>query len=142
MSLTLSEPSLNIFQLNGAKLFWEMFWEFLKIFYRLESYGIWSTSKRAEYKKRGYIEVRALLPAKTNGQSLKGAWPAIWMLGYKNGHYWPKYGEIDMGKHQSVCQICQMSQKRQQCHKNQFRVWFTVFSWNMTKSKFLKWTNQ
>ena len=72
---------------------------YLKIFHRLESYGIWSTSKRAEYKKRGYIEVRALLPAKTNGQSLKGAWPAIWMLGKQNGHYWPKYGEIDMGKH-------------------------------------------
>ena len=41
---------------------------------------------------------------------------------------------------QSVSQICQMSQKRQ-CHKSQFRVRFTVFSWNMTKSKFLEWTN-
>ena len=36
---------------------------------------------------------------------------------------------------QSVSQICQMSQKRQ-CHKSQLRVRFTVFSWNMTKSKY------
>ena len=63
---------------------------------RLETYGLWTTATSPQTKKRGYLEVRALLPAKTHGSSLKGAWPAIWMLGTGNGHDWPKHGEIDI----------------------------------------------
>jgi len=33
---------------------------------------------------------------KVNGGSLRGAWPAIWMLGTGNGHDWPRHGEIDI----------------------------------------------
>ena len=27
---------------------------------------------------------------------MKGAWPAVWMLGEGNGHEWPHHGEIDI----------------------------------------------
>lgn len=40
--------------------------------------------------------MRALYPSKVNGETLKGAWPAIWMLGSGNGYEWPRHGEIDM----------------------------------------------
>jgi len=63
---------------------------------RLESYQLWSTAQSQDIKNRGYVEVRATLPAKVNGGSLKGAWPAIWMLGSGNGHGWPKHGELDI----------------------------------------------
>ena len=42
------------------------------------------------------FQVRALYPSKVNGETLKGAWPAIWMLGSGNGYEWPRHGEIDM----------------------------------------------
>ena len=40
--------------------------------------------------------MRALYPSKVNGETLKGAWPAIWMLGSGNGYEWPRHGEIDI----------------------------------------------
>ena len=63
---------------------------------RLESYQVWSTAQSAEIKTRGYVEVRANIPAKVDGGNLKGSWPAIWMLGTGNGHEWPRHGEIDI----------------------------------------------
>jgi len=63
---------------------------------RLESHQIWTTAQSPETKTRGYLEVRAQLPAKTNGDNLRGSWPAIWMLGTGNGHEWPRHGEIDI----------------------------------------------
>ena len=45
---------------------------------------------------RGYIEVRSTLPAKVNGENLKGSWPAIWMLGSGNNYNWPSSGAIDI----------------------------------------------
>ena len=63
---------------------------------RLESYQVWSTAQSSDIKYHGYIEVRATLPAKTNGQNFEGAWPAIWMLGSGNGNGWPRHGEIDI----------------------------------------------
>ena len=69
---------------------------FVKLF-RLESKGIWTTSKTPDIKKRGYIEVRATFPATARSEDVwkyKGAWPAVWLLG--TGHGWPKSGEIDI----------------------------------------------
>jgi len=63
---------------------------------RLESYKVWSTAQSGDIKTRGYVEVRALLPAKVEHANLKGAWPAIWMLGEGNGAGWPRHGEIDI----------------------------------------------
>jgi len=64
---------------------------------RLESYQVWSTAQSADIKNRGYVEVRSTLPASSsNGWSMKGAWPAIWMLGTGNGNEWPNHGEIDI----------------------------------------------
>jgi len=63
---------------------------------RLESYQVWSTAQSEDIKKRGYLEVRSTLPAKPNGGNMKGAWPAIWMLGTGNGNEWPSHGEIDI----------------------------------------------
>jgi len=64
---------------------------------RLESYQVWSTAQSEDIKNRGYVEVRSTLPASsTNGWSMKGAWPAIWMLGTGNGNEWPNHGEIDI----------------------------------------------
>jgi len=63
---------------------------------RLESYGVWTTAQSADIKNRGYVEVRSTLPAKPNGGTLKGSWPAIWMLGTGNGNEWPRHGEIDI----------------------------------------------
>jgi len=63
---------------------------------RLESYQVWSTAQSGDIKTRGYVEVRATIPAKVNGGNLRGAWPAIWMLGTGNGHDWPRHGEIDI----------------------------------------------
>ena len=40
------------------------------------------------------MQVRALLPAKVNGDALQGSWPAIWLLGQVGG--WPTNGEIDI----------------------------------------------
>ena len=42
------------------------------------------------------FQVRALYPSKVNGETSKGAWPAIWMLGSGNGYEWPRHGEIDI----------------------------------------------
>ena len=67
------------------------------ISFRLESNGIWSTSKTADIKKRGYIEVRTTFPATARNENVwkyKGAWPAVWLLGTGGG--WPKNGEIDI----------------------------------------------
>ena len=63
---------------------------------RLESYQVWSTAQSEDIKTRGYVEVRATIPAKVDGANLKGAWPAIWMLGTGNGHDWPRHGELDI----------------------------------------------
>jgi len=64
---------------------------------RLESHQVWTTAQSGEIKKRGYLEVRAKLPARRNGNSnLAGSWPAIWMLGTGNGWEWPRHGEIDI----------------------------------------------
>ena len=63
---------------------------------RLESYQVWSTAQSGDIKTRGYVEVRATIPAKVDGGNLRGAWPAIWMLGTGNGHEWPRHGEIDI----------------------------------------------
>ena len=63
---------------------------------RLESYGLWTTASSPATKNRGYVEVKALIPAKVGGGNLKGAWPAIWMLGAGNGAGWPTKGEIDI----------------------------------------------
>ena len=63
---------------------------------RLESYGLWTTASSPDTKYRGYVEVKALIPAKVGGGNLKGAWPAIWMLGEGNGAGWPTKGEIDI----------------------------------------------
>jgi len=63
---------------------------------RCESYQIWSTAQSEDIKRRGYVEVRALLPAKVDNGNLKGSWPAIWMLGEGNGAGWPTKGEIDI----------------------------------------------
>ena len=65
--------------------------------HRLESNGIWSTSKTPDIKQRGYIEVRTTFPATARSENIwkyKGAWPAVWLLGTGGG--WPKVGEIDI----------------------------------------------
>ena len=69
---------------------------YCNIFFRLESYGVWTTAQSSDIKNRGYVEVRTLLPAKIEGSKLKGSWPAVWMLGTGNGHEWPRHGEIDI----------------------------------------------
>lgn len=72
---------------------------------------------------RGYVEVRSTLPAKVDGGNMRGAWPAIWMLGTGNGHDWPTHGEIDIveavngdpkvtsypGLCLNYCQVCRRS---------------------------------
>jgi len=64
---------------------------------RLETYGVWSTKTSEDTKRRGYVEVRSTMPVKTNGKrNFDGAWPAIWMLGHRNGVGWPQEGEIDI----------------------------------------------
>ena len=39
---------------------------------RLESYGLWTTASSPATKNRGYVEVKALIPAKVGGGNLKG----------------------------------------------------------------------
>jgi len=63
---------------------------------RCESYQIWTTAQSEDIKRRGYVEVRALLPGSVDNANLKGSWPAIWMLGTGNGAGWPTKGEIDI----------------------------------------------
>jgi len=63
---------------------------------RMDTKGVWSTAQSREIKMRGYIEVRALMPAKTDGGIFKGAWPAIWMLGVNED--WPDNREIGIAK--------------------------------------------
>jgi len=63
---------------------------------RLNSNGKWNSGDSENTKRRGYLEVRAKFPAKSNGDSLRGAWPAVWMLGTGNGGHWPGEGEIDI----------------------------------------------
>jgi len=72
---------------------------------RLNSNGKWNTADSESTKRRGYLEVRAKFPAKSNGDSLRGAWPAVWMLPKKEIYGpWPVSGEIDIiearGNHQ------------------------------------------
>ena len=66
---------------------------------RINTNGKWHTGDSESTKKRGYLEVRAKYPAKSNGAwEFEGAWPAVWMLG--TGAFgmlgWPKNGEIDI----------------------------------------------
>merc|ERR1712212_43394 len=63
---------------------------------RINSNGKWNSGNSDSTKRRGYLEVRAKFPAKSNGDSLLGAWPAVWMLGTGNGGSWPGEGEIDI----------------------------------------------
>ena len=64
---------------------------------RLETYRIWSTASSEKTKTRGYVEVKATLPANSrDSKKFTGSWPAIWMLGPGNGAGWPKPGEIDI----------------------------------------------
>jgi len=63
---------------------------------RINSKGKWNSGDSESTKRRGYLEVRAKFPAKSNGHNFKGAWPAVWMLGTGNGGHWPGEGEIDI----------------------------------------------
>ena len=56
---------------------------------RINSNGKWSSGNSESTKRRGYLEVRAKFPAKSDGGTFKGAWPAVWMLGTGNGRHWP-----------------------------------------------------
>merc|ERR1712037_511087 len=62
---------------------------------KIQTAGIWTTSTNADVKMRGYLEVRANLPAKVDGGEFTGSWPAIWLLGYQPPT-WPACGELDM----------------------------------------------
>merc|ERR1712109_426818 len=62
---------------------------------KVQTAGIWTTSTNPAVKMRGYLEVRANLPAKVNGNEFMGSWPAIWLLGYQPPT-WPACGELDM----------------------------------------------
>ena len=67
-------------------------------YFRLNTKGIWSTSKSSDIKKRGYIEIRSTFPATAqseNSWKYTGAWPAIWLLGDSELN-WPHNGEIDI----------------------------------------------
>ena len=44
---------------------------------RLESYRLWTTASSPQTKNRGYVEVKALIPAKVNGGNLKGKFQAV-----------------------------------------------------------------
>ena len=64
---------------------------------RINTNHKWNSADSESTKRRGYLEVRAKFPAKTNGYNeFKGAWPAVWMLGTGNGGHWPGEGEIDI----------------------------------------------
>jgi len=63
----------------------------------LSTKGVWTTAQSPEIKDRGYLEVRALMPAKTNGGNFSGAFPAIRLLG-ADGQEWPDCGEIEVAK--------------------------------------------
>lgn len=63
---------------------------------KLSSNGKWNSADLSTTKLRGYLEVRAKFPAKTNGGVFEGSWPAVWMLGTGNGGKWPGEGEIDI----------------------------------------------
>lgn len=48
------------------------------------------STKHKKHFKYGRFVIRAKMPKG------KGAWPAIWFLGTKKEHRWPKIGEIDL----------------------------------------------
>jgi len=62
---------------------------------KIETKNVWTTASDLAVKNRGYVEVRATMPAKVNGEKLVGAWPAIWLLGYQPPT-WPHCGELDI----------------------------------------------
>ena len=92
---------------------------FIQQLFQVQTAGIWTTSTNPAVKMRGYLEVRANLPAKVtrpdnwgseeesnmsqlnwskkkvNGNEFMGSWPAIWLLGYQPPT-WPACGELDM----------------------------------------------
>ena len=42
-------------------------------------FQVWLTSQSADIKRRGYVELHVLLPAKVKGNQFRGSWPAIRM---------------------------------------------------------------
>ena len=80
---------------------------------KVETKNVWTTASDLAVKNKGYLEVRATMPAKVglslrqenpkessfclqvNGDNLVGAWPAIWLLGYQPPT-WPHCGELDI----------------------------------------------
>jgi len=62
---------------------------------KVETKNVWTTASDLAVKNRGYVEVRATMPAKVNGDNLVGAWPAIWLLG-SQPPTWPHCGELDI----------------------------------------------
>ena len=77
---------------------------------KVETKNVWTTASDLAVKNRGYVEVRATMPAKVglswrqenqvdclqvNGDKLVGAWPAIWLLG-SQPPTWPHCGELDI----------------------------------------------
>merc|ERR1719508_173047 len=63
----------------------------------LSTKGVWTTAQSPEIKNRGYLEVRALMPANSKGGNFSGAFPAIRLLG-ADGQEWLDSGEIEIAK--------------------------------------------
>merc|ERR1719186_522471 len=89
------DSGTNEVTLTAAK--YEDGWHYNKITSgRMDTKGVWTTAQSDAIKNRGYVEVRALMPASSQDSwRFKGAWPAIWMLG-ADGRRWPNNGEIDI----------------------------------------------
>jgi len=63
----------------------------------LSTKGVWTTAQSPEIKNRGYLEVRALMPANSKAGNFSGSFPAIRLLG-DDGKEWPDCGEIEIAK--------------------------------------------
>jgi len=62
---------------------------------KVETKGVWTTASDHAVKNRGYVEVRATMPANEMEGNFIGAWPAIWLLGSQPPK-WPNCSEIDI----------------------------------------------